>query len=401
MDLFDGNQLRQLCSTAEAELLLHCARVQLEPQRAERIRALVQGDLNWESLVPLAQRNGLSPLLFFHLNKICAELAAPERLNDLRNYFRANNAFNLLLSGELVRLLKVFESRGIQALPYKGPAMAAAIYGDLALRQFCDLDILVRESDVWQATELLVQQGFEPHFVIPPEKQQAFVRLSYVRLFRRDGGRTIVELHWRVAPRFFDVPLDTERLFHRLKKIDLLGSQVLFPAAQDLLLMLCIHGAKDFWEKLEWVSAIAELLRANPGINWDKLFEQSRDLHCERMLLVGLLLAHKLLEAPLPDHIMVRVTSSEQVFSIARRVVERFFAAKETGLQFAARLAFHISFKDRGRDKLRYCSRLAFTTTPIDWATMPMPRPLSFLYLPLRAVRLAKRYGLDARGGRS
>jgi hypothetical protein len=27
------------------------------------------------------------------------------------------------------------------------------------------------------------------------------------------------------------------------------------PLAEDLILMLCIHGAKDCWEKLEWVSA--------------------------------------------------------------------------------------------------------------------------------------------------
>lgn len=104
MDSFEGNQLRQLGSMAEAELLIHCARVQLEPFRAERIRALVQGDLNWELLLLLAQRNGLSPLLFFHLNKTCADLAPPGPLSELRNYFRANNAFNLLLTGALVRL---------------------------------------------------------------------------------------------------------------------------------------------------------------------------------------------------------------------------------------------------------------------------------------------------------
>ena len=399
MDSVSGNQLRRIGSTVEAQLLLHCARVQLEPWRAERMRALVSEDLDWERLASLARKNGLSPLVFFHLSKTCPELGPPEWLDDLRNYFRANNAFNLMLSGELVRLLRLFESRGIEALPYKGPAMAAGIYGDLSLRQFCDLDMLVHESDVWQATEVLVQQGFEPHFVIPAEKQQAFIRLSYVRLFRRDGGRTIVELHWRIAPRFFDVPFDTERLFRRSKKIELLGSPVLFPAPQDLLLMLCIHGAKDFWEKLEWVSAIAELLRRNPGIDWDELFEEARAVHGERMLLVGLLLAYELLEAPLPDRVKSRVTASKRVSSIARRAVERFFA-KEGTLQFAVRLGFHLSFKHRVRDKLRYCSRLAFTTTPVDWATIALPRSLSFLYLPLRAVRLARRYGVDSRAGR-
>src|SRR5688500_14201125 len=107
MTSINGNSLRHFCSSAEAELLLHCARVQLEPRRVERVRALAHGNLNWELLLGLAQRNGLSPLLFFHLNRTCADLAPPGPLSELRNYFRANNAFNLLLTGELVSLLKL------------------------------------------------------------------------------------------------------------------------------------------------------------------------------------------------------------------------------------------------------------------------------------------------------
>ena len=33
--------------------------------------------------------------------------------------------------------------QGIAAIPYKGPVLAAAVYGNLALRTFSDLDILV------------------------------------------------------------------------------------------------------------------------------------------------------------------------------------------------------------------------------------------------------------------
>lgn len=68
-------------------------------------------------------------------------------------------------------------------------------------------------------------------------------------------------------------------------------------------------------------------------IDWDELFEEARAVHGELMLLVGLLLAYELLEAPLPDRVKSRVTASKRVSSIARRAVERFFA-KEGTLQF-------------------------------------------------------------------
>src|SRR4029077_11924947 len=127
----------------------------------------------------------------------------PPQLTELRTYFQNNFAFNTLLTRQLVDLLKLFGGGGISAVAYKGPALAVSIYGNLALRQFSDLDILVRSTDVWRATALLVAAGFAPHFVIPEEKRTAFIRLSYVQFFDRPDG-PVIELHWGVAPRFFD-----------------------------------------------------------------------------------------------------------------------------------------------------------------------------------------------------
>ncbi len=409
MHLFIPNKLNESCDTSEAELLLLCARVQLDAERVERIGFLLCDGLDWDLLLALALRNGLLPLLSFHLAiqpapiegrsdaEKLSDLIPPERLEYLRDYFRKNKAFNVLLTGELLHLLKLFEGNDIQALPYKGPAVAVGVYGDLALRQFCDLDILVRERDVWKATELLIEQGFEAHFEIPVEKQAAFTRLGYVRLFRKDAGRTIIELHWRIAPRFLSVSLDTNELWTRLKSIELQRTQVLAPAAEDLLLMFAVHGAKDFWEKLEWVCGIAELLRANPNINWDRLLHDSQQLHCERMLLVALSLAQRLFDSSLPPPVIARLKSS-RLDAIVSDIAARFLQANAKPMPFSKRILFHLKFKDRLRDRVRYCTRLALTTTPIDWAASPLPRPLTFLHLPLRAVRLAKRYGLAARG---
>jgi hypothetical protein len=45
-------------------------------------------------------------------------------------------------------------------VPYKGPVLAAAVYGHLSLRQIRDLDILVHPSEVRPAGELLISQGY-------------------------------------------------------------------------------------------------------------------------------------------------------------------------------------------------------------------------------------------------
>lgn len=384
----------------EMEILIHCARASIEPARAECICALVAGEVNWDRLLKLASRNGLSPLLYFHLNQICAASVPQKQIEFLNDYFQKNRAFSLLLTGELGRLLKSFSESGIKAVPYKGPAIAVRLYGNLALRQFCDLDILVRESDVWKASELMAAQGFEPHFRIPKKKRAAFVRLSYVQLFRRDAGRTLVELHWGIAPRFFAVHFDADGLWRRLETMTLQGMTIAMPGAEDLLLMLCVHGAKDCWEKLEWVCSIAELLRSKQDHDWERIFQRAQQMRCQRILVLGLLLAHGLFTVPLPPQAEA-ISSAAKIRALAQQVAQHFFADEGQPGTFSQRLRFHLRIKDSFADQVRHCARVALTTTPVDWLAMPLPGPLSFAYPLLRAIRLTRKYGLhneQARG---
>ena len=98
-------------------LLIECARASVEPERAEGIRDPAAAGLNWDRLLTLARRNGLAPLLYWHLQKICAASVPARPFASLRDYFHKNAAFSLLLTGELVRLLEVLHRHGIDASP--------------------------------------------------------------------------------------------------------------------------------------------------------------------------------------------------------------------------------------------------------------------------------------------
>ena len=119
---------RIISSTAEAELLVHCARLKIDQTREERISALLDRELDWVRMLALAQRNALVPLLYFHLSRIAPERVPPERLRELRERFQSNSALNVLLTGEMVSLLELFEQNQIPAVPYKGPAICVGIW---------------------------------------------------------------------------------------------------------------------------------------------------------------------------------------------------------------------------------------------------------------------------------
>jgi Uncharacterised nucleotidyltransferase len=388
--MFDAERFNILRSSAESELLVHCTRLDIDPDRAKRILTLLEREIDWRKLFSLAQRNALIPLLYFQLNKIAPSLVPTDRLKELSDRFQDNSALNTLLTAEMIRLIDLFEQNEIPTIPYKGPAIGAGVYGQLALRQFADLDILVRENDVWKATDLLLDRGYEAHFVIPVKRRLAFIRLSYVRSFNRDN--TTVELHWRLAPRFFGAHFDTSKLWERTRKIPLQGSYVRIPFSDDLILMLCIHGAKDCWEKLEWVCGLAEVVRADPELDWDDLLKRAKDAQATGVVSLGLLLAHDLLEAPIPVNIVrkLRLRSRE---GLTDQIVARFFTDSSTSFSLAQRLRLHLELMDSISEKARYCLRLSLTTTPVDWEMISLPESASFLYYPLRALRLLKKYG--------
>ncbi len=63
--------------------------------------------------------------------------------------------------GELQRILDIFKSHGITAIPYKGPVLAIQAYGNLAFREFGDLDIFIQKQDFLKVKELLLDNGYK------------------------------------------------------------------------------------------------------------------------------------------------------------------------------------------------------------------------------------------------
>lgn len=376
----------------ELLLLIDCARASIEPERAGRIREQVTAGLNWDRVLTLARRNGLAPLLYSHLNQICPASVPAGVLQFLRDYYQKNSAFSLLLTGELLRLIKVLHDNGIQAVAYKGPAMAVALFGSVARRQFCDLDILVRKSDVWNASRVIEAQGFEPLFGVPEKMRASFVRQAYVRLFRRDAGRTVVELHWGLAERYWAVQFDGDALWPRLQPVPLQGATVFVPCPEDLLLMLCVHAGRHGADKLEGMCCIAELVRRTPDWNWERVWRRATAMRCRRMLEFALLLAHGLFEVPLPPE--AAASRSGTLLAMARRAVRNVAADDPQSRRWSWQIAFHLKLNDSRADQVRHGARLLMST-PEDWVASQLPDSLAFASPLVRAVRLVRRYGLQ------
>jgi hypothetical protein len=103
--------------------------------------------------------------------------------------------------------------------------------------------------------------------------------------FYREATRTQVELHTERTLRYFPVPLDFEKMSKRLISVELSGRRVQTFSIEDTLVMLCVHGAKHFWDRLGWVQDVAELVAAQP-VDWPLAMRIAKKLKSTRLLLL-------------------------------------------------------------------------------------------------------------------
>lgn len=375
----------------EVALLCCCARTQTDAETTARAQALVRQPLDWDDLLTRALRHRVMPLLYRQFKTNFAEDAPAEFMKRLRDYFYLNAARNHLLTAELCDVLESFEKSGIRAVPYKGPSLAASVYGDVAFRQFSDLDIFIHVEDVAKASGLLRLRGFKKERELTSTQETAFLKIECEHMFIRAAGQIYLDLHWGFAPAYFPFKLDAESMWERLISIPLGKTHALSFAPEDLLLILCVNAGKEFWKQLGGLCDVAELTRAYPNLDWEKITRRANGAHTRRVLFVSLLLARDLLGATIPEQIMQTIESERAMQPLASKVKRLLFHPKE---EAAAVSQYLIPAKalDNLPDRAKFHWRLASTPTPEDWTFINLPERFRFLYYLTRPVRLAKKY---------
>ena len=285
----------------------------------------------------------------------------------------------LLFTGELLRLLDLFDRHGIGAMPFKGPVLADLLYGDIAARDYCDLDILVDKRDIGKAIAALLDAGYTSDLPAEIGKRKAYLRARYEIHFTSPGGGIPIEIHQALLPPSYGFAFAP-----RFERRPFFGREIRSMVPGDLLLALCAHGAKHGWPAPGLVGDVARLVEISAGeLCWSDLLREARAIGARRMLLLGLYLAAEQ-GAPVPPEILGHARRDKAVVRLAGRI-------RRGGAESPV---FFLLARERMRDKLACCARLALTPNEEDYSFLSLPAFLSPLYYPLHAVRVAGKYGL-------
>jgi hypothetical protein len=290
----------------ELRLILSCLRVSAGQDCGPQIRALSERVEDWGKLMRLAERHRVIPFVYKGL-KSAKEVKIPkDLLTDLKKGSQLNSQSVLVKSAQLVQIIKHFQAAGVSVLPFKGPTTAMLAYGDVGLRHFSDLDIMVAPNHLWEAERILFDQGFRrtiPHFEMTCKQWPVFFRNTHHLVYVHFASELRVDLHWRFGENRYLFPIGFDDLWRDRQILQLGGVSIPTFGNEHTMLLLCTHGANHTWLALFWLNDVARLAAQKSIIDWPKLMKISKRMGTNRMLAEGLILSCLLLGSPLPEHI--------------------------------------------------------------------------------------------------
>jgi hypothetical protein len=356
-------------------------------QKESNCAPALRNQIRWKVLFDLADRHGVQPLLYQALSTK-QDIVPAADMRTLAHLYQTNVHKTLFLSRELIHILGRLQEAGIEVMPYKGVALAEGIYGDMALRQAGDIDLLIHARDLPRIRETLREIGYVPHSPLSAAEERAHLKSGYECVFDGAAGRNLLEVQWAVQPRFYAMDYDQESLFQRAVSIRVAGHDVKTPSADDLFLILSTHAAKHVWERLIWLCDLAKIMQL-PQLNWGWIGSQAKELGIERILRVTLLLTNRLLHVAIPAGAESSLSQDIEAVSLAKEIEIHIASGRPFEVESLEYFRLMLRLREQKRDRRRFLTRLVVTPGPGEWGAVRLPEPLFSLYPLVRFGRLA------------
>jgi hypothetical protein len=370
----------------EQRILL--AALRLDHAQDDLLRRDLAAGPDWPALRRLAADHGVLPLLYAHLQALAPGLIAPEPWASLSTMNAIVARRNARLAQELLRVLRLLADAGIDAIPFKGPVLALQAYGDLALRHFVDLDLLIPPHRLRGAVERLSGHGYAPLYPLTAKTARWLPR-SYSEFLLRSPAVSL-DIHWALADPGRPLPVSFAKAWAGAQRIDLQGVSVPALSPVHMLLVACEHGNKHAWQQLSWIMDVAHLLPALSQADLAAVASHARDHGMAKIVALALRLAVDVAGIALPQGSSLSAWLDPSLDPLVRQVRATWFASVAPAELPA--LAAPLRTRDWRHDRLYPVLAQLFAPKLTDWAAIDLPSALYPLYYLLRPLRLAAKH---------
>lgn len=306
------------------ELLLLCARRNINEALKDKALDLIRLGVNWEYFYELAIKGNVSALAYQVLRKMAPLSAIPQFIIDkFKCTYLFTAAKAIRQHRELLKLLKLFNQNNIEVIPLKGTILANRLYSDIAARgASTDFDLFVKEKDTDRVKSFLKESGY----IFIASKLQN--RLGDYEFIKPRG--TTLDIHCSIMTH---LDCSKQRLEGFLKAKRLVQEENVCYyefEEEELLLYLSLHLVySDCLRQLRYLCDINELLNKDEDkINWQRLTTKAKDWKLSGNLFLTLKLSKDLFVSPVPDEALIKLRPN-----FLNRIVIKTLAQKNTILR--------------------------------------------------------------------
>jgi hypothetical protein len=194
---------------------------------------------SWNRLLCEAEQQGLAPLLYHHSSRIDVQLPKDFR-RLLHSLSLRSRQANVVRNRAVAEILARYDAADIPVLAIKGIALCNFLYEEPGLRPMRDMDLLVSESDLGAAQEILFDLEY-----LPAEKHD--IPEDYYHLpplVKTVAGLPVtIELHRNLLPFHPRYPLwPLEKSYSESRSFIINGITARTLSLEDTLQYAYLHG---------------------------------------------------------------------------------------------------------------------------------------------------------------
>jgi hypothetical protein len=292
---------------SEEWLILFSIKINPSIQELEKINSLILQIQDWDYLINIIIDRGIGPLLYVKLPLLTNSSLIPEPVKKkLQQVYYITLSRSSILYEHFGKVADAFIRSSIQVIALKGIYLSESLYKDIGLRQFSDIDLLVKAEDGVECIHILEKLGYKSSEFKVSEFVKKNTEIIHFPPMIRDG--VSIEIHTKLNKNREEYKMDMESVWKNAIQTTLNGSNVHTLDLNNQLIHLCLHLDKHFrggHVQFTCFNDITNFLEKYKDIlDWEQLISTCKSYHCENIVFEYLIMVNSFINATLPASII-------------------------------------------------------------------------------------------------
>jgi len=294
---------------AEDRLILSSIKIHPNPRELEQLNNLIPQVQDWNYLIKTIIDRGIGPLLYTKLSLLTNSSQIPDAVRTkLQQTWYKTYSRSAILYEHFRKIAGAFVAQDIPVIGLKGIYLSEWLYQDIGLRQFSDIDLLVKEEDASTCIAILSDMGYKPSKSDLSKFVLAQLETEIVHYAPMVLHGVSIELHIKLHRKTEQYNIIIPSLWANAVPATVNGVQIQALSTYDLLIHLCLHLDKHFkvgHVQFTCFNDITNLLeRVSEIMDWNAFTETCQLYKCESIVFKYIVLIHNYIHASVPVEII-------------------------------------------------------------------------------------------------